>query len=140
MKRKNSKDGMIQSAIRLPQSLHERLKKAGGVRGMGEEIRRRLEASFGVEGDPRRDPKTGELLEKIGRLALNMPLNGPWHADREVFEVFKAAINATLSSYQPSSELPGPEGKLQSMYGPEAPPETVGRVLAGVTGTYRSGK
>ena len=52
-----SADDMVQSAIRLPRSLHERLKKAGGERGMGEEIRRRLEASFEAE-KPRADPKT----------------------------------------------------------------------------------
>lgn len=140
MKRKNVRSGMVQSAVRLPQSLHERLKMAGGARGMGEEIRDRLEASFEAEAGARSDPKTRELLEKIERLALNIPLNEPWHADREVFEIFKAAINATLSSYQPSNEPSGPKGRLQNMYGQEATPETVGRVLAGVTGTYRSRK
>jgi hypothetical protein len=133
--KKEKIDDMIQSAVRLPRNLHERLKKAGGERGMGEEIRRRLEASFAAEAPS--DPKTRELLDKIERLALNTPLDEPWHADREVFEVFKAAINATLSSYQPSSETPGPTGRLQSAYGQDATPETIGRILAGVTGTFR---
>lgn len=55
---------MVQSAVRLPRSLHERLKKAGGERGMGEEIRRRLEASFEAEKAPN-DPKTRKLLDAI---------------------------------------------------------------------------
>ncbi len=135
---KTQKNGdMIQSAIRLPRSLHERLKKAGGARGMGEEIRRRLEASFAAEAEAPSDPKTRELLEKIERLALNMPPDKPWHADGEVFEIFKVAINAMLSSYQPSSEAAAPTGKLLSMYGPGATPETIGQILAGVTGTFR---
>ncbi len=61
MKRQKD-DNMIQSAVRLPQSLHQRLKKAGGERGMGEEIRRRLEASFDVEAKAPGDPKTREIL------------------------------------------------------------------------------
>ena len=61
-------DDMVQSAIRLPRSLHERLKKAGGDRGMGEEIRRRLEASFEAERSPA-DPKTRELLDAVASCA-----------------------------------------------------------------------
>ncbi len=137
MKRQKD-DNMIQSAVRLSQSLHQRLKKAGGERGMGEEIRRRLEASFDVEAKAPGDPKTRELLAKIERLALNTPLDQPWHSDREVFLVFQAAINATLSRYEPNSEVSGPTGRLESIYGPNATPETIGRVLAGVTGTYRN--
>jgi hypothetical protein len=139
-KRKSTREtkNMIQTALWLPRDMHELLKKAGGERGMGDEIRRRLEASFGAEQGATTDPKTAELLDKIARLALNTPLNGPWHADGEVFEVFKAAINATLSSYQPSGEATGPTGRLQDTYGQDATPETVGRILAGVTGTYRS--
>jgi len=137
MKREKN-DNMIQSAVRLPRSLHQRLKKAGGERGMGEEIRRRLEASFAVKVKVPSDPKTRELVEKIEQLVLNTPLDKPWHADREAFLVFQAAINATLSRYEPSSETSGPTGRLQSMYGLDATPETVGRILAGITGTYRS--
>ena len=51
-------DEMIQSAIWLPRSLHERLRKAGGERGLGKEIRRRLEASFEAEKAPA-NPENG---------------------------------------------------------------------------------
>jgi len=40
---------MIQTALWLPRDMHERLKKEGGERGLGEAIRRRIQASFGVE-------------------------------------------------------------------------------------------
>ena len=134
MKRQKAKEDMIQSAIRLPRSLHLRLKKAGGDRGMGDEIRRRLEASFDAEAPS--DPKTRELLGEIERLALTTPLDVPWYADGDAFKVFKGAIDATLSKYQPSREAAGPTGRLQSMFGKDATPEAVGRILSGVTGTF----
>ena len=33
---------MIQAALWLPREMHEQLKKAGGERGLGEEIRSRI--------------------------------------------------------------------------------------------------
>ena len=43
-KRKSTREtkNMIQTALWLPRDMHEQLKKAGGERGLGEEIRRRL--------------------------------------------------------------------------------------------------
>jgi hypothetical protein len=67
MKHENS-EKMVQSAVRLPQGLHDRLKKAGGERGMGEEIRRRLEASFDAEKVPA-DQRTAELLDAISAVS-----------------------------------------------------------------------
>jgi hypothetical protein len=129
---------MIQTALWLPRDMHEKLKNEGGERGFGDEIRRRLQITFDDEGPPV-DATTRQLLEEIEWLTLNMlPL--VWHADHEAFEVFRAGINEVLSSHRPSSEVqrtvaPGPTGKLQTIYGPDAKPETVGRIL-GVTGTY----
>ena len=40
---------MIQTALWLPRDMHERLKEAGGERGLGEEIRKRLVVSFSGE-------------------------------------------------------------------------------------------
>jgi len=135
MKRQKD-DDLIQSAVRLPRSLIQRLKKAGGERGMGEEIRRRLEASFEAD-EARADPKTRELLEEIERLALNTPLHVHWYADGDAFKIFAAAINETLPKYQPSGEAAGPTGRLQSVFGKDATHEMIGRILAGVTGTFR---
>jgi hypothetical protein len=58
-------------------------------------------------------------------------------ADGDAFKVFKGAIDAALSKYQPSGEAAGPTGRLQSMFGTDATPEAVGRILTGVTGTFR---
>lgn len=46
------KNPMIQSAIWLPRDLHEKLKRDGGHRGLGEEVRRRLLLSYAEEELP----------------------------------------------------------------------------------------
>ena len=122
---------MIQTALWLPRAVHERLKKDGGERGLGDEIRRRLRMSFDVE-DARRDRTTRELLDEIEQVATTASFEEPWHANRFAFEVFKAAINALISSHEPSSDAPAIVAGLQKVYGPDAKPETIGRILAGV--------
>ncbi len=142
-KRKSTHEtkNMIQTALWLPRDMHKKLKDEGGERGFGDEIRRRLQITFDDEGPPV-DPTTRQLLEDIKYLALNMQQQvGSWHADHELFETFKVAINGMLSRHQPSSEAQGtvasgPTGRLQTIFGPDAKPETVGRIL-GVTGTFR---
>ena len=134
MKRKKA-DEMIQTAVRLPQSLRERLSSAGGEGGLGEEIRRRLEASFDAEAGAPVDPKTRELLDEIEQVAMS--LEEPWHANRFAFDVFKAAIIERLARHEPSSEAAGPTGRLQAKYGEDTKPEIIGRIVAGVTGTFR---
>jgi len=57
---------MRQSALRLPADLYGRLREAGGDRGMGEEIRKRLQASFDAKVETTTDdPKTRQLLETL---------------------------------------------------------------------------
>jgi hypothetical protein len=47
--------------------------------------------------------------------------------------MFKAAIDALISSVEPNSEAPSiAVAELQRVYGPDANAETVGRILAGV--------
>jgi len=133
MKRKKG-DEMIQTAVRLPQSLRDRLSRSGGERGLGEEIRRRLEASFGVEQQPR-DQLTDLLLDLIKQIALNLSLDERWWTNRFAFDVFKAAINELLldliSHIHPRNQpLPETVAKLQTRYGPDEKPETIGRIIA----------
>ena len=122
---------MVQTALWLPYSMRDDLKRAaGGEGGMGNEIRRRLEISLKAD-QSLRDKKTTELMEEITRVDVNMPIN-PWHADRLAFNVFKAAINDLLSEYQPKSDVqPGSLAKLEARYGKDVEAETVGRILAG---------
>jgi hypothetical protein len=110
MKGKNSDEVMSQSAVRLPRSLHERLKKAGGARGMGEEIRRRLEASFEAEGEAPTDPKTRELLEAISFLATRGAIfYGDWSEDAFAFQVLKGSVDMLFKRYQPEGDLVHPK-------------------------------
>src|SRR6516165_5339584 len=103
MKRKNTME-MFQSAVRLPKNLHDQLKKAGGERGMGEEIRRRLEASFQAE-KAHADPTTRELLEAISRMADDASLFfGHWSEDAFAFEVRKECVKMLWAEYQAKGE------------------------------------
>jgi hypothetical protein len=114
MKREKDADGMTQSAVRLPRELHERLKRAGGERGMGEEIRRRLEASFEAERVPR-NPKTRELLDAICFAAEEL---GYFYADSDwsevpfAFEVLKGCIDLLLAERRPKGEAVVPPTEL----------------------------
>jgi hypothetical protein len=96
---------MIQSAVRLPRSLHERLKKAGGKRGMGEEIRRRLEASFDAEAKTPHEPMTRELLGAITFLAgQTTNYLGSWSEDAFAFKVLEGSLDMLLKRYQPKGD------------------------------------
>jgi hypothetical protein len=126
-KRKATREtkNMIQTALWLPREMHEQLKKEGGERGLGDEIRRRLQFSFDA-GPP--DKTTDELLDAINQTAI--ALDEPWYANRFVFDVFKAAIIELLSMCQPNGQAePEAITKLQTSFGDEKP-ETIGRILA----------
>ena len=126
MKRKND-DEMVQTAVRLPQSLHDRLSKAGGERGLGEEIRRRLEASFEAEKAPA-DPKTpraarrNRLLRRGDRLVTI----GSWSEDAFAFEVLKECVSmllARLPTGGRGGSSPNPDGMLDIIFGPDYSPK-----------------
>lgn len=126
-KRKSTREtkNMIQTALWLPRDLHHKLKEEGGERGLSVEIRRRLEASF--EAEPP-DQTTDTLLDAINQTAI--ALDEPWHTNRFVFDVFKAAINELLSMCRPSNKAePETIARFQTDFGDEKP-ETIGRLLA----------
>jgi hypothetical protein len=131
MKRKND-DEMVQTAVRLPQSLRDRLSKAGGERGLGEEIRRRLEASFEAAKAPA-DPNTPELLDAIAFCAEEIARElRPWSADAFAFRVLKEAISLLLADFEPEGEAvppPNPDSVLIFLFDDEplVKPEKVSR-------------
>jgi hypothetical protein len=103
MKRKND-DEMVQTAVRLPQSLRDRLSKAGGERGLGEEVRVRLEASFDAAKAPA-DPKTAELLDAVAFCAEEIARDlRPWSADPYAFAVLKETMSMLLADFEPEGE------------------------------------
>src|SRR5262245_39950571 len=120
MKRKND-DGMVQSALRLPAALRDRLKEAGGERGMGEEIRRRLEASFKDER-PHRDPETRELLDAISSFAEDVAMYyGNWSKDAFAFKLLKMCVDKLLEHYEPQgTAVPNLADDLaEDLFGPK---------------------
>lgn len=125
MKRKNE-DEMVQTAVRLPQSLRDRMSKAGGDRGLGEEIRRRLEASFEAENAPA-DPQTRQLLDAISYCADETARDyGSWSADGFAFVVFKGCVEMLLKQQQPKGEpvaAPKPDGMVDLIFGADYSPK-----------------
>jgi hypothetical protein len=126
---------MVQTALWLPHEMHEALKKAGGERGLGEEIRRRLQMA--LEDADRLampwDGKTGEVLDQIGDMARNLSHEEPWYADAFKVDVLSAAVNTLLLIRRPSSESnPEVRARLQAEYGEEKA-DAIGRLLARAT-------
>lgn len=123
---------MIQTALWLPRDMHELLKQAGGERGLGDEIRRRLQLTFDTGQRQRRDERTNLLLNLIEHLDIS--LDEPWSGNRFTCDVFKAAISELLdllANIHPSSEpQPATMTKLQAKYGSDENSGTIGRMLA----------
>lgn len=128
--RPKSANDMVQSAIRLPRSLHERLKKAGGDRGMGEEIRRRLEASFTAERSPA-DGRTRELLDAVASCTDEISRDfGPWSEEPYAFAVLKETVVLLWKHFEPKGKaVPklSPDSVLVFLFDddPSAKPEKV---------------
>jgi hypothetical protein len=115
-----------QTTFRLPQELYDKLiQSAGAKHPIGEEIRQRLEASF--ETAPT-DPKTRKLLAAIAHVVDGMILDGSWHDDLHLFRVFREALLALLSRFEPPGASPD---AYYMMFSPDDPPETAGRYYAG---------
>ncbi len=136
MKRKI--DDGIQSAVRLPRDLHEHLKQAGGERGLGEEIRKRLEKSFETKKTPE-DPNRQKLLLAVGFIATKAGMYfGDWSEDRFSFDVLKAGVDLWLTANQPKGEpvmKPNPNREpFDSFFDPSSTPENIARsILANLT-------
>lgn len=121
----------FQTTIVLPQDLHERLKAAGGERGMGKEIRQRLEASFAGETPiPKVDDQAlSDVLEDIAGIASNLAFDAEWTADAWTFRAFRAAVETLLEAHRPKSTLK----VVRVLFPITDDPQVVGRTLAGQT-------
>ena len=84
-KRKSTREtkNMVQTALWLPREMHEALKKAGGERGLGEEIRRKLQMAFEADGATTvpGDQTTEQLLDQIWNIARALSRDEPWYAN-----------------------------------------------------------
>jgi len=135
-KRKSTREtkNMIQTALWLPRDMHEKLKEDGGERGLGDEIRRRLQLTFVAEQQSG-DPITDLLLNLIRQIDRKLSLDVSWSEDSIGFDVLRLAINKLLSdlilNIHPTSESrQATMAKLQARYGPDAKPETIAEILA----------
>lgn len=118
---------MVQTALWLPRDMHERLKAAGGERGLGEEIRRLLDASFSADEaeagvynwiNPKRDKLLGQA---IGILAGRIEEAGPMTDDRErdragVLAMLKIAIPDLLDRLGAKDDMLSPEEKTAAAF------------------------
>ena len=129
-KRKSTREtkNMIQTALWLPRDMHERLKEDGGERGLGDEIRRRLQYALEATQTPS-DKITDEAVHQIKDIVRDLSGDDPWHANRFVYNVLRAAIDVVLSNHQPSGEgKPETKARLQALYSEETP-EAIGRLI-----------
>lgn len=92
--------------LRLPRDLHAKLKEAGGERGMTEQVRSRLQASFGSSAEPIKDPEMRDLAERIGRAA--QALAAEWQPNRAFYAALAGAISELIDSKREKAE-PGEE-------------------------------
>ena len=91
--------GVMQTSLRLPRGLYDRLTEAAGDRGLGDEIRRRLQGSLSsVEVDW----QTRKLADAIALVAMRTE----WRKSRRSFAVFRAALRELLAHVQPPNEPP----------------------------------
>lgn len=130
MKRRNSvreTKNMIQTALWLPRDMHEQLKSAGGERGLGDEIRRRLLVSFAAEQKPR-EAYTDLLLGLIEWISQNLASDEPWYATEFARDTFQEAIKSVVLELYSHAGGEG-ESKLQARYGRDAKPQTIGPVI-----------
>jgi len=126
----------IHTTFRVPRELHERLTDAAAKvegRGIGEEIRARLEESFIREFLS--DEKTRALTFAIHKMEREVrPTYGRWHQTPFAFEVFKASVTTLLGYFRPKGEpVPpptDPDSPAAVFYGLDATPETAGRIIA----------
>ncbi len=126
-----SKDAQV--SFRLPQELYDRLKEEAGNRGIGDEIRLRLELSF--TAPPTADPKSQQLLTDVVHIveAAAEFLAVPWHENPWVWQAVSTAVNERLKWNKPAGELTPPvmaDPKKRDLFGDD--PEAAGRMLMGM--------
>src|SRR5215470_612831 len=126
---RKSDDNMRQSAIRLPSDLRKRLERAGGHRGVGAEIRRRLEASFEAEKAPA-NAKTRDLIEAVTFLADKADFYyGDWSTSASGFDVLSAGLRLFLAARQPEAGAQPDADASDLFFDPNSTPESIARFI-----------
>lgn len=130
-----------QTTIRLSSNTYDLLADWAGLSGrsVGEEMRRRLEASFASSRSADVDAKTRQLLDAIAVMAADLEESFPaWHADAGSYQAFARALVRWLRRYESPGDAslkpnPGTE-LLFSRRGPTL--ENVVMMLIGAANSY----
>jgi hypothetical protein len=109
MPRRPMIDKGAQTSLRLPSDLHQKLLDAAGDRGIGDEIRRRLEMSFS-EPDPlgNADPETHRLLSALAWIsaAVADAYGASWRTDPYAAGIFREAMRDLMGWATAQGEAP----------------------------------
>jgi hypothetical protein len=84
--------------LRLPRALHDRLKKAGGERGLTAQIRDRLDASLTIE-EAWEDPLFADFIRAVGYVIV-----AAWRlypSDPDAYSMVEVAIRMLLDAFRP---------------------------------------
>src|SRR5262249_44728961 len=84
--------------LRLPRDLHDRLKKAGGERGLTAQIRDRLDASLAIE-DAWQDPLFADLMRAVGYVIVAAARLYP--SDPDAYSLIELAVRMLLDAFRP---------------------------------------
>src|SRR5205085_126952 len=123
-----------QTSLRLPRAMYDALLKAAEERGrgIGEEVRLRLESSFALDLGK---PDTREFAEAVMQAAQQIErAYGSWRTDPFAFAVFNGAVSTLLAYYRPKGDpvppTPEPGSLADTFFGSDASPEAAGRAVA----------
>jgi hypothetical protein len=104
-----------------------------GERGMSEEVRQRLEASFALEKYTIENRYLGAAVTNIAESVTEY--FGPWSQHLFAHEVLLSAIGTLLETMKPSGEAEpkfNPKSIADVLFDPKDGPENIGRSLAGI--------
>jgi hypothetical protein len=136
---KKALDGPMQTAIiRLPPEMLEALKQATqangrGERGLGEEIRSRLEDTLAADKSSVESRYLGAAITNIGQLVTEY--FGSWSQDAFAHQVLLSAIQTLLETMQPAGNAKpklNPNSIADVLFDPKDGPDKIGRSLAGI--------
>src|SRR5438045_3876271 len=106
--RKPLADKGVQTSLRLPRELYDRLAAEAGDQGIGEEIRQRLEASFLQNNLPEADERFRDVLNAISKAApVAARMESPG-AQFSGYHFFELGVSMLLEMLRPEGE-PAPE-------------------------------
>jgi hypothetical protein len=115
----------LQTSLRLSRELYNGLDAAREGRPLGEEIRRRLEASLSGAPPAAANPTTAHLLAELVVLSdLVEKAYGNWHADPGAYAVFQLALVKLVEQFKPKGDpvlkpLDGAPSMLRDTTDPE---------------------